>query len=226
MPYSKGDKRRHKRYPVEGIHGNVLYPSDLQILNISIDGAAIETTKRLDLNREYTLRIKYKGAILNLKGRVVWSILGYRENKDSNEIIPVYRAGVRFVDIMSEKANILLKFIDDNKVKTFEKRLTGVRFNIATSENVKIDYPYKYDVEKLSLSGMLIQTECPLELDSRFNMQLFLNGEALNITGRIVNCNEIKSESGIKYEVGIEFTEMSDSDRKQLSDFLDTLKSS
>lgn len=225
MPNKKDEKRKHKRFLVAGVHGNVLYPSDSEVLNISIDGAAIETSKRLDLNREYTLRIKYKDAILNLKGRVVWSILGYRENKGSNEIIPIYRAGIRFTDILSEKANMLLKFIDENKVKTFEKRLAGMRFNIATSENVKIDYPCKYDVEKISLSGMLIKTEYRLDLNSRFNMQIFLNGETLNITGRIVNCNEIKSESGIRYEVGIEFIEMSDSDRKQLSDFLATLKS-
>jgi hypothetical protein len=226
MPGKKDEKRRQKRYPVTGLQGNVLYPSDLEVLNISIDGAAIEMSKRLDLNREYTLRIKYKDTILNLKGRVVWSILSYREDKDSKEIIPVYRAGIRFTDTLHEKTNILLNFIDENKIRTFEKRLAGVRFNIATSENIKIDYPYKYNVEMISLSGMLVETEYPFELNSRFNMQLFLNGNVLNIIGRIVNCAGIESESGTKYEVGIEFIEMPDSDRRLLKDFLDTLGNS
>ena len=63
MTPKKKEKRRHKRYAVEGVHGNVLHPSDLEILNMSIDGAAIETSKRLDINREYTFKIKHKGAI-------------------------------------------------------------------------------------------------------------------------------------------------------------------
>lgn len=224
MANKKDEKRKHKRYLVAGVHGNVLYPSDLEVLNISIDGATIETTKRLDLNREYTLRIKYKDTILNLKGRIVWSILGYRENKYSKEIIPVYRAGVRFTDTLQEKTNILLNFIDENKIRTFEKRLSGMRFEIATSEDIKIDYPYKYKVKKISLSGMLVETEYPFELNSRFNMQLFLNGEVLNIIGRVVNYDEIKSEGSTKYEVGIEFIEMPDSSRKLLKDFLDALE--
>jgi hypothetical protein len=224
MPGMKKEKRKHKRFLVTGVHGNVLYPSDLDVLNISIDGAAIETSKRLELNREYTLRIKYKGTILNLKGRVVWSILGYKENKDSKEIIPVYRAGIRFTDTLHEKTNILLNFIEENKVRTFEKRLAGVRFEITASEDVKIDYPYEYKVKKISLSGMLIETEYALELNSRFNVQLFINGDVLNIIGGVVNCNEIKSESGTEYEVGIEFIDMADSDKKLLKDFLDTIE--
>jgi hypothetical protein len=224
MPDKKNDKRKHKRFLVTGVHGNVLYPSDLEVLNISIDGAAIETSKRLELDRDYTLRIKYKGTILSLKGRVVWSILGYKENKDTKEISPVYRAGIRFTDTLYEKTNILLNFIEENKVRTFEKRLAGVRFEIATSEDVKIDYPYEYEVKKISLSGMLIETEYPLELNSRFNIQLFLNGDVLNIIGRVVNCTEIKSESGTEYEVGIEFIEMPDSGRKLLKDFLDAIE--
>ena len=88
------DNRRYKRYVVDGIHGNLLYSSDLEVLNISIDGAAIETTKRLELNREYTFKIKYKDVNLTLKGRVVWAILISKEKKDSKTAIPVYRAGV------------------------------------------------------------------------------------------------------------------------------------
>lgn len=224
MPGKKKEKRKHKRFLVTGVHGTVIYPSDLDVLNISIDGAAIETSKRLELNREYTLRIKYKETILSLKGCVVWSILGYKENKDTKEIIPVYRAGIKFTDTLHEKTNILLNFIEGNKIRTFEKRLAGVRFEIATSKDVKIDYPYEYKVKKISLSGMLIETEYRLELNSRFNIQLFLNGDVLDIIGRVVNCTEIKSEGGTEYEAGIEFIEMPDSDRKLLKDFLDAIE--
>jgi hypothetical protein len=112
-------------YIVDGIQGNVLYPADLEVLNLSIDGAAIETTKWLDLNREYTLKIKYKDVILNLRGRVVWAILTSKKKRGSDEVIPVYRAGVRFTDTLSEKTTMLINFIEENKIRTLEKRLVG-----------------------------------------------------------------------------------------------------
>jgi hypothetical protein len=224
MKSHKKEKRRHKRYIVDGIGGNILYPSDLEVINISIDGAAIETTKWLDLNREYTLKIKYKDTILNLRGRVVWAMLTSREKRGSEEIVPIYKAGVRFTDILHEKTNMLLNFIEDNKVRTLERRLTGVRFKIATPENVKIDYPYKYEVKKISLSGMLAEIENPLDLDVEYNIELVLNENVLSILGRVVNCTEIKYGNSIKYGVGIEFMKVPDKDRKLLKHFLNTLE--
>lgn len=226
MPFRGEDKRRHKRFIVNGIHGNVLFPSDMEILNISMDGAAIETTKRLNINREYTFKFKYKNAVLNLRGLVVWSILTYRERerKGSKEIIPVYRGGIRFTDILNEKTNLLLNFIEENKIRTLEKRLTGVRFKIAAPENIQLDYPYTYEVKRMSLSGMLIEIENPLDLNSRYDIELFINENVVKVEGRVANCTEIKSESGAVYDIGIEFVKVSDNDKKLLKNFLSTLQ--
>jgi len=224
MSDKKNEGRRHKRYIVDGIQGNVLYPADLEILNISIDGAAIETTKWLDLNREYTLKVKYKDIVLNLRGRIVWAVLTSKEKKGSGEVIPVYRAGVRFTDTLSEKTTMLINFIEENKIRTLEKRLVGVRFKIVTLQDTKIDYPYKYEVKKMSLSGMLVETEYALDLNSNYDIELFLTDNVLNIIGRIAYCEKIDSDDGIKYNIGIEFAEVSDNDRGTLKEFLNTLE--
>ena len=224
MSDKKNEGRRHKRYIVDGIQGNVLYPADLEILNISIDGAAIETTKWLDLNREYTLKVKYKDIVLNLRGRIVWAVLTSKEKKGSGEVIPVYRAGVRFTDTLSEKTTMLINFIEENKIRTLEKRLVGVRFKIVTYQDTKIDYPYKYEVKKMSLSGMLVETEYALDLNSNYDIELFLTDNVLNIIGRIAYCEKIDSDDGIKYNIGIEFAELSDNDKGTLKEFLNTLE--
>jgi hypothetical protein len=224
MTKQNNESRRHKRYAVDGIHGNVLYPADLEVLNISIEGAAIETTKRLDLNREYVLKIKHKDVVLNLRGRVIWALLTYREKKGSENIIPVYRAGVRFTDTLNEKTKLLLNFIEENKIRTLEKRLVGVRFKIAVPQNSRIDYPYKYEVKKMSLSGMLVETEYPLDLNNNYDIELFLDTNLLNIVGRIVNCVAVESEIGTKYDVGIEFIKLSDKNKELIKNFLDTIK--
>jgi hypothetical protein len=197
------EKRRYKRYNVDGFSGNVLHLSELNVLNISIDGAAIETPKRLDVNREYMFKITYKDTALSLRGRVVWALLSYKRKKGSEEITPVYRAGIMFTDILSEKANTLLSFIEKNQIK--------------------INYPYKYELKKISLSGMLVETEYPLDLNSHYDVELTLGEHILNIVGRIAHCDKIDSDNFIKYSIGIEFSEMADNDKKALKDFLTSL---
>lgn len=216
----KDEKRRHKRYAVSGIKGTVLYPSELTVIDISIDGAAIETTRRLDLDREYTLKIKSLDTILDLKGRVIWSILSHTEKKGTGEIVPIYKAGIQFTEFISEKTSMLLRFIEKNKIKTLERRIAGVRFKIAHPEDIKIDYPYKYDVKKLSLSGMLVEAEYPLDLNSQYDMELFIGENVLDIVGRVAYC--MKTDSN--YDIGIEFIKMSDNDKKLLKSFLNTIK--
>lgn len=218
------DNRRYKRYFVDGMHGNLLYSSDIEVLNISIDGAAIETTKRLELNREYTFKIRYKDANLTLKGRVVWAILISKEKKDSKTAIPVYRAGVAFADTLSEKANMLLDFIEEHKIKTFKSRLGTVRFKISNTDNIKIDLPYRYKVKKISLAGMLAETEYPMEIDSDHDIELFLNDNVINIVGRIANCEKLEGGKIVIYNTGIEFMQMSDRDIKLLENYLETLE--
>ena len=217
------NKRKNKRYAIEGIQGNVLYTSDLDVINISLDGAAIETTRRLELNREYTFKIKCREACINIRGRVVWAILKTKEQQDSKMIIPVYRAGIRFNEMLSEKTELLRDFIEESKLKTIENRLGGVRFKIADSEDVKIGFPQQYKVRKISLSGMLIETEYPLDPGSVSDIELFLNETILNIVGRISNCKKVETGDSVKYDIGIEFMKISENDEKILLDFLDAL---
>jgi len=220
----RDDQRRHKRYSVDGIRGNVLYTSDIEVLNISLDGVAVETTRRLELNRDYTFKVRYKDTSLDLKGRVVWAVLISKEKKDTVAFAPVYRAGIKFANVSSEKAGLLQRFIEEHRVKTLETRLGGGRFEIANSQDVKVDLPRKYEVKRVSLSGMLIETEYPLDLDTKHGIELFLNEETMHFTGRVAYCETIRTDEKSRYGIGVEFVEMSDNDRKSLKDFLDTLE--
>ena len=224
MTSKKKDKRSHKRYAVEGVHGNVLHPSDLVILNMSIDGAAIETTKRLDINREYTFKIKHKGAIVSFRGLVVWSLLTNREIRDTNKIIPVYRAGIRFTDTLNEKGNQLIDFIEENKITSLERRVVGVRFKIDAPQNLKIEYPYKYEVKKMSLSGMLVETVYPLKINSRYHVEIFIEKSIVEVIGRVAYCEEVNPRNADKkFNIGIEFIKMTAEKRDLIRKFLKTL---
>ena len=225
MKERSAERRTHKRYAVEGICGNVHCLSDLKVINISVDGAAIETTNRLEVNGEYRFRIDYKGAPLHVTGFVTWSKLTRSEKRRSGELVPIYKAGVKFIGIMDKKADILLSFIEDNKVRTPERR-AGVRYKLNSSENIKVGYPYGYDMKKISLSGMEIETEHPLTPDSIHDMEFWLNDGTVNITGKIVTCVEIPMENLTKYTMGVEFVGISDEDKKLLKRFLSTIEES
>jgi hypothetical protein len=218
------ENRKSGRYVVDGISGNVLNIADLDILNISIDGIAIETPKRLELNREYTFKIQSQDDILHLKGRVVWAMLFSREAKNSEKIIPVYRVGIHFSETLSEKANLLLNFIEEHKIKALDQRLVGMRFQITGSDDIKLEYPYGYKVKKLSLSGMLIRMDHTLDLNVTYPIELFLQDRHLHIEGKVVNCEKIDSEKDLSYDIGIEFVMMPDEDSDAIRDFLQTLK--
>ncbi len=217
------ESRKCRRYAVEGLRGNVLNSTDLDILNISIDGAAIETPKRLELNREYTFKIKSQDGIVNIKGYVVWAKLISKEQKGSDTMMPVYRVGIRFTETLSEKAKALADFIEKNNIKVSEDRLGGLRFKIANTENFKLDYPYEYTVKKISLSGMLIETEYSLELNSSHYIELFIHDQQLNIIGRVANCEKMEDSLTARYGIGIEFTTVLYEDQTILKDFLKTL---
>ena len=216
--------RRYPRYIVEDISGNVLYTSDIEVLNISVDGAAIETARRLEVNREYTFRINYKDISLSLKGSVVWALLTSRVKKDTQYSVPVYRAGIKFSDVLSEKTEALLKFIEENREKKTGVRPGGIRFKIANAKNITIDLPRKYSVKKISLSGMLVEAEYPLSLDDQYNIELFLNGDAVAIVGRVAYCRKIDDAPLPQYDIGIEFVALTDSDKELLQHFLGTLE--
>jgi len=218
------EKRKHKRHAVNGILGNVLYSSDLNVINISIDGVAIETKKRIEVNREYPFKIKYKGLTLNIKGVVVWSVLSHSQKTESGEVIPVYRAGVKFTDVMSEKASALIKFLEENVIASSDRRLRGVRCKITNSDEVKIDYPHRYSVREMSLSGMLIETEYPLAPDTRYTMELVIDENVFNIVGKVVSCIGVKAENDVRYIAGVEFVDMPEESKELLKTFIDTLE--
>lgn len=220
---SDRDNRRFKRYNVDGIHGNMLYSADVNVVNISIDGASIETTKRLNIDKEYTLKIKFKNTVLNIKGSVAWSTLSHNETRKNGEVVPVYKAGIKFDYILSENSSELLKFISENRTESIEKRILGVRFKVKRPNDAIIDCPYEYSIKKISLSGMLIETESLFDIDSLHEMEIFLQESVMPITGRIVNCVETVKDNVTRFDIGIEFIEISDEDRKLLKTFLDSL---
>lgn len=66
------ERRTHKRYTIDNldVRGNIIFVSDVEIVNISLNGIAIRCDRRIEPNREYTLNLSYEGKEITIKGPI------------------------------------------------------------------------------------------------------------------------------------------------------------
>jgi len=121
------ERRKQIRYSGNDVHGNILNSNDLAVLNISVDGAAIETARRVELNREYTIRIRFHESSFPIRALIVWAMLISKEKSDKT-IVPLYRAGVKFLAVSHEKANLIRDCIAGMQTKTQENTSSRITY--------------------------------------------------------------------------------------------------
>jgi hypothetical protein len=219
------DRRRWPRLTVENIHGRLMATSEVEILNMSISGAAIKLERRLTMGGHYNLRLEQDGTPLSVETEVVWSVLSeFRRSEDGDEG-PVYSVGLKFVDMMTPRIQSLLSFIDEHKIID-EKRLGGLRLHIDAPGKATLDTPEGYRVLVMSRSGMLIETDHGTEIDGVCSMELTLpTGPPLRFSGRVATHKARLEDDGPRREIGIEFLDLSHSDQERLVKYLDSLGS-
>ena len=217
------EQRRAPRFVVEGLHGTMTSASQVEILNMSISGAAIRLDRNLRVGGEYSLRLELNDTVLAVKGLVVWSVLSEIQKGREDETKPFYSAGMKFKDVLSQRLMELLDFIDQHKIVQ-ENRLGGLRFHIDAPGKALLDVPQSYRVRVISLSGLLMETEQPLDLHQSYPMEVTLeSGQAIRFTGRVAYCSDPTDDAPKRYEIGVAFAEMTAQDRSRLGKFIETV---
>jgi hypothetical protein len=214
------DRRRHFRFSVHDVRGKLVSASTVTIMNLSLGGVALKADKRLNIGSPYNLRLEVARKSVVVQGVVVWCILSGIRPEGGQEGVPEYSAGLRFTDVLSEKMEELLAFIDEYKVVP-EQRLVGVRFAIEARGKALIDYPENYRVKLISLSGMLIESETSFDAETVHPMELMLpHLPPLHFTGRIASLVEVREPPPTHFEMGVEFLDMSDEARSRLEGYV------
>lgn len=213
------EKRTYQRFDVDGLDGTMVLASDVKIINLSLGGAAIEADRRLDRGRRYSLRISNQSQDLILTGKIAWSKFKRIKKDKGGENRPVYKAGIKFVDTFDPKVEGLLKFIDENKDQE-EKRLSGIRFQIQSKEMAVLDERFRYSVKKISLGGMLIESEQELLLNKHYQMELSIDGAPFLFTGRIAS-SLINDKA--KFDIGIAFENLTAELKERLEKLINNL---
>jgi hypothetical protein len=223
------DKRRHKRYSLDliEIHGKMSLADKVEVLDISLGGVALKADRRLNIGKEYFIKLQKKGITLEVKGIVVRSELSGMEDRGHGERASIYSAGLVFKDGYADKIADFLKPLEHQKKKeapSVADRRLNVRFNITTPGEEILSYPLQFKVRTISLGGMLIQTHQPVEISSIIPMELSLNADtAVTFMGRTCTCTMTTIAEQTFYDIGVEFKDLTDKDKTLLKTFIDFL---
>ena len=215
-------RRRHARFTVEDVRGQLVLASKVEVLNLSLGGVAIRADRRLNIGSEYTLKLEMGDRFLAMQGVVVWSVLsGMRKSR--GEDVPEYSAGLRFAGVIDEKVQGLIEFIDENRIVE-EHRLAGLRFQVEAPGKAVLDALESYRVRLISLSGMLIEADRSLDVERVYAMHFQTpQGEPVAFAGRVASCLEEDGGGPRRFRVGVAFVDMAGPDRARLEAFVTSL---
>jgi len=224
------DKRRHKRFRVDlvEINGKMSLADKVQILDISLGGVSLKADRRLNIGKEYLLKLEEKGKNLEVKGTVVRSELSGIEQRPGGQGVSIFTVGMMFNEGFADQLADFLKPIEQTRKKdattSGADRRLNVRFNITTPQEKILTFPLQFTVKTISLGGMLIQTEQLLAINSMIPMELSLNSEdTVTFIGRVASCAMTEQLGQKNYDIGVEFTGLEEKGKTLLKTFVDYL---
>ena len=225
------ERRRYKRFRMEVVEitGKMMFANEVNILDISIGGVSVKADRRLNIGHEYAIKMENAGRVLAVKGLVVWSVLSGNKEGARGDSIPLYTAGMKFIDVSDKKMEEIAHFIEKYEhgavMPTGSREVIGsrqsVRVRIDTQEKAMVNFPENCKVKILSMGGMLIESERPMEVESRVSMEIFIpENSSVTFLGRVASCRLSQDQRVELYHIGIEFIDMSEEHREKLQDFV------
>lgn len=218
----KTDRRKHERFSAEEVLGNFSYSVEANVLNLSLGGLAVRTYTQLNIGRRYRFRVGDRQDAVHLSGAVRWCRLAGTEKRSSGDIVPVYEAGISFDEVLSEKAEELLEFMERNIILDLKRRIFG-RFRVQSKGSVTLESDSKYLVRQLSTSGMMIEADVALKPETTLDLEMRLSRRKFTTPARIVYLAEVDLQNEtLKYRMGVEFIGTAPEQAAKLEDFIRT----
>jgi hypothetical protein len=220
--------RRYRRFAVEGmdLHAHLLFTDEVELNNLSVNGACIRTKRDLHVGCKYLIKIPHKTTPLYIGGTVVWM----RAAVPVEGIKQGYEAGLKFLNIYSDEIIRLTDFMRTAGSRN-EKRVgdqftaSPLRYTIASQKRAVLKCPAMLDVMKISLGGMLMKSDCALDHEGTYPIKLLLSGGAqpIKCTARIASVIPRPESNKPHFDIGVEFLSMEEGDRTRLDGFIHSL---
>ena len=207
----------------------MLFTNEVQVIDVSNGGIFVKADRRFEIGREYSVKLEYEDKVLSLHGIVAWSALSERGEGSFGRTVPIYKAGIRFADISMEKLNELIAHMgsampDGHESEQVNRTVTPGVQRVAPKKTV-LKPRERYRLKKISLRGLLIESERELAIEATLPMELSLLGKrSIGLLGRVAYCLKGEAEGASLYHIGIDFIDMSERDREKLRGFLSLIE--
>jgi Tfp pilus assembly protein PilZ len=222
-------KKQHKksRLNIAELDGKMFLTDNVEILTISFGGVSLKTERALAIGKEYLITLIDRGRWITVKGIVVRSASGGTEERRNGERAALYTAGMRFEDGQRDEIAAFLNVIGQNKIpeaRVAVERRRAARFHVTFPLDTMLSHSAQFKVKKISLSGMLVQSDQALEIHSIIPMGLSLDADdQVNFNGRVASCRMTGDRRQAHCEIEVEFSGLTDTDRALLKTFIDSL---
>jgi hypothetical protein len=215
----RSGRRREPRFDVADIDGSFVVQIDVKVTNLSLAGMAIETQNTLIVGRRYAFRIRQNDVELDVSGRVMWCVLDAAE-RVGDDVTPTFRAGIQFEDVLGAKVLQLQKLIEASAIFDAGNEVVG-RFVAAFGGSIGIDEQTPFSVKKISLAGMLVDTDRTPRRHEVIPFEARLGDFIFTGHGRVAYIEPYEDDLGAeRFRLGIEFTLVSDRARANLERYI------
>lgn len=224
MSYPK-ERRRHQRYEVHDLTGKVRGDDRAQVLDLSVNGLAVETDSWLKVGETYNLRVHAGADHLDLAGRVSWCRLVAMAPRESGERRPRYRAGIEFGDALSDKARRVLDFAQRSGLVAPPDRVFARFVPVDGALDVTLDHPC--EIHRISLGGVQIRCRRKPEIGERLLLQFEASGVpiTLQVEVRDVQERDPDEPGGYpRFDIGVAFVGLSAEQRQALDGLLERFR--
>jgi len=216
------NRRRHDRFSTENVHGNFSFSVEASVLNLSLGGLAVRTNTQLNIGRKYHFQLGASADAVQLTGSVRWCRMSGTEKKETGDIVPVYDAGISLDDVLTEKAEELLHFLEKNISLDLKRRIAG-RFKVTHSGPVVLESGSGFLVKQISISGMMIEADVALKPATDLELEMRLGRRKFTSAARIIYMAEIAlQDETLRYRMGVEFVKISKKQKQVLENFIRT----
>lgn len=216
-------KRRYKRYTVDlfQVGGKMLRTSKVALLEMVSDEVTLMADMRLEIGRAYSLKLIEDAGITSLKGTIIWSLLSGTIQGSGGDVIPQYKAMLKVANTVED---VMLRIKHLIKKEGEELMSEAVKVFADEAKTAILDFPEEYRTKTINLGGMLIEASNRAEIEQRLPMEIVLpNGTPVKVQCRVANCRPVSGTTPERYDIGVEFVDMTVQDKVRLNEFISLL---
>jgi len=186
---------------VADVRGLLRVKTEVEVLNLSLTGAAIATTSRLAMGETYRLLLRRGPRRLELGATVARSTLRPTRTGAAPPL-PVYEMGLEFLEVLGERGREVAGFLAENALPELGGRICD-RFLPPPGTRAEIERVEEFELRSISPSGLAVETAADLEpgREVALDVRMEPTGMGFSVAGRIVYRLPVSPE---RFRLGIE----------------------